>query len=76
MKIGNNIPKTLIDICKKDGRVLEITNEGRNGNTDTLNDYWLYLKDGWNWCDCSSVHETTVADCKEALQAVTEYNTE
>jgi len=70
VKIGQHIPKTLIDLCRKDGRVTEIYNEGRTGNTDTLNDYWLTLADGWEWCDIGNVHESTVADCRAALKAV------
>lgn len=68
MKIGSNIPKTLITLCKQDGRVTEVCNEGEDDNRP--NNYWLTLVEGWHWCQCGSVHEHTIADCRQALKDV------
>jgi len=69
MKVGQNVPKTLVDLCRRDTRVVEVCNEG-GCNTDTVNDYWLTLADGWEWSGCGSVHESTVEDCRKALKDV------
>jgi len=70
MEIDGKVPKTLVRLCQKDGRVKEVRNEGINNVTNTRNDYWLELKDGYNWEGCGSIHEPTIATCREALQAV------
>lgn len=33
---------------------------------------WVELKDGWNWCGCSSIHEESYDAALEALGVVEE----
>ncbi len=69
MSVGQNVPKSLVRLCQKDGRVAEITNEEWSDG-DHLNNYWLTLKDGWNWNDCSSIHENNVKNCKAEMKRI------
>jgi len=69
MKIGNKVPKSLIEACKRDGRITEICNEDE-WDGEHQNQYWLTLADGWNWAGCGSIHECTVKDCINAMKCI------
>tara|TARA_R100000234_G_scaffold951_1_gene786 strand:- start:646 stop:834 length:189 start_codon:yes stop_codon:yes gene_type:complete len=51
--------KALNRIIKKDRRL-----ESYEKNIDG---YWLYLKDGYNWAGCGTIHEGTI---KEVLKQI------
>lgn len=72
MRIVGKIPKSLISYCAKLPFVVEIRNEGGSWlDNNKGRDYWVELGDGYSWCGCGSVHESSVSDCISALKNVT-----
>lgn len=59
-----------LDKLAKDPRVVNIWGE-RDGCFDGHEfSIWLELVDGWNWEDCSCIHEATAKGVKEAFKSI------
>ncbi len=50
---------TLNKIVKNDNRIESYTKD--------IDGYWIYLKEGYNWSGCGTIHEDTI---KEVLKQI------
>lgn len=53
---------TLSKLIKKDNRIESYTKD--------IDGYWIYLKEGYNWSGCSTIHENRVADVLQQIPSI------
>lgn len=54
--------KILNSLVKKDPRIQSYHKD--------IDGYWIYLNEGYNWCDCETIHEDTVKEVLEQIKYI------